>query len=284
MFRRSILFYLSKLTLNWNLFSRVIHCLVVKIELPILSYIFILAGAVKVFPRHSVAIEGRFHPFLSDVDLSIFTQEQKIKRIMQIESFLGFIFCNLGEVEYYNEDEIELLELSLVGNGQKLWDKFYKIRKISWQKNKLNQPLDKYEKLKIERSLKNILTDLKQENFALNGNQIFKEYLGMLNIKKCSSVSLSQYSPFLELPICVGRIDNALYFEHAKEACIVMSFFPESDWVPESKEERDIKKVIIIKELLISLNNQRKNKLNAMGSDLVLDNWIIELREKLKNF
>ncbi len=250
----------------------------------VISIAFRLGSAQQVIFRHSVLSKDDFNFLFSDIDFSIICELKDFQKIFKIFKFLKMFLMNIGEIEIYTSEELQFIRMPMNEKGLKLWEKFYLIRKINWQKQKLNLNPDEYEIAKVERSLKTIFKKLDAPNRNLNGTKIFDFILNdFTELPPEVNNTKSFYSPFLEInissdPTAKNKIDN-LYFENTNEVQKIESFFPYSNWKPTNPTFTEVRKAIIVKELLISLHTQRIKK---PLTDPILDRWIQELLEKLE--
>lgn len=239
--------------------------MIIRLELPVLRFLLGRIGSSEIMARHSIRSPGFFNVFMSDIDLSVKASEQKFREIHEAALVIRKILPNLGEIEFYTQEEwTELLGLTS-SPFDATWEKLHLLRKLSWQKKARNLARTSYERAKQERGISNTLKRLgltAEENFMLD--DLFPEFA----IHKDSGTppSNSQY------------LEHELRFRDKTSAAYFWKHLPDSAEHPHDKNAKELKSHLVRREILLTKVSQRNESLQGKMSHLkTKEEWINRL-------
>lgn len=248
-----MLYHLYSCTAGLPVFLEFVRKLIVWLEIPILKILFKLTGAKQVITRYSIHEKEHFNVFMSDLDFTLVGEQRNFPKLLRTHTWLKRIFLNIGELEFHTADEIEILYRLQSDPRFSFWNRIYILRKLSWQKQKLQLPLSKYERAKQLRAIKISLRKLKA-----NGTPVLEKVFPELEkYERAEIMSFPYFSPYLEQDISVNEGLESLLSNDPICASIFISLLPDSDIVPKDRELRLIKLLLLDREVLLNHASMR---------------------------
>lgn len=276
---RQILYDLYRLTKSWSTLNRLAHSLVRSIEVPLLILILRCAGARLAIPRNSIFDGKRFNVFMSDIDFSIVGGPESFAFIQSVSLGVRKVLPNLGELEFYTEQEWKELSAILSMPEHKFWERTYNLRKHNWQRLKLAEASSKYEEMKQKRSMAITLEKLGVEHGNLEGDKIF----GDLPSAPPQNVGIPPYfSRFLEHQLSFDSAPNAIYFKNRELFDRLLAILPENEFYSTSAELRKIKWLIMKREYFQTVTSIRTRSFhNPQQNFMVERSWLETLEKRI---
>lgn len=260
-----MLYVLYQFTRDWDRFHELCRNILIRCELPVLTFLLKGIGSSQVIARHSIRSPGFFNVFMSDIDLSVEAPEQKFHQIHAAALLIRRILPNLGEIEFYTHEEWDELRELTHSPLDATWERLHLLRKLSWQKKARHLARTSYEKAKQDRGISSTLKRLgltAEENFMLD--ELFPE----IAIHKDSGTSPG-HSHYLE---------QELRFKDKASAAYFWKHLPDSAEHPQDKKAKELKSHLVRREILLTKVSQRSESLHGKTSHLkTKDEWINRL-------
>jgi hypothetical protein len=252
-------------------FHQLSRKLIVCLEVPMLRLIFSLAGAHEIVIRHSLKDGEGFNVFMSDFDLSVIASEDQFAFLAKVAEGIKKIFMNLGELEFYTDNEWQEYKALLTQRESEFWKRLLLIRKLKWQSIALRAGTsDSYQRTKLSRGV--LITKqklgLNSDEFFLDG--LFPELIGGAE----EAEETASFSPFLESP---------LRFRSAEAARNLWSILPDNKNIPNDSFRKSLKFYVLKREYYLTLVSIRSDIYTGKSADLVQKKgWLAYLAGRIE--
>jgi hypothetical protein len=281
------LLHFYQITRDWKRFHQIGRIFAFHIEVKIIKFIYFHLGFTQLYPRNSIYDSSAFNIFMSDLDFSIVINDEKdVLFIQNIRKKIKYFFPNIGEFEFYTSEEWIQKNRECLKEAHDIWNEIRLIRKLNWQKRSLAFADNEYSKLKYVRGMNITLSKMKQSSPRLSGETVLR-HLKQKNSEKLPKVSFPYKSIYLETNILV--IENysveGVNFQSEEDVLIFYHLLPTSDYVFSSTYLKEIKKYLVLEELLTSKSFRRVEFLKEIPKDEfdLIDKWIFSLEKLMLN-
>lgn len=248
---------LYHLTKHWKYFHRACALIVLYVEVPLIRLLFKLLNPKKILlivPRHSLRKKDQFNVFMSDIDLSVITRSSDdFESILRNSRLIKKLFLNLGELEIHLPLEWEILLQVKKGPATEIWDHIFQVRKLSWQREKLLQPVSDYESEKVKRGMARSLRSLNQSSALLEGRGIFP-CITKFTVPPETEISSGYFDDYFEHYVYFHKEASAfgMKFENEVEYLSLRALTPQGDQVLQAPWEK-IRYDLLQRERIMSL-------------------------------
>ena len=281
------LLHFYQITRDWKRFHQIGRIFAFHIEVKIIKFIYFHLGFRQLYPRNSIYDSTSFNIFMSDLDFSIVINDEKdVSLIQNVRKKIKYFFPNIGEFEFYTSKEWIQKNRECLKEAHDIWNEIRLIRKLNWQKRSLAFADNEYSKLKYVRGINITLSKMKQSSSELSGETVLR-HLKQKNSEKLPKVSFPYKSIYLETNILV--IENysveGVNFQSEEDVLIFYHLLPTSDYVFSSTYLKEIKKYLVLEELLTSKSFRRVEFLKEIPKDEfdLIDKWIFSLEKLMLN-
>ncbi len=256
---------------------KTLYWLIVHLEIPLIRFILLSAGAKEVKLRNSILTPRYFHVLMSDIDISV-AFDGEAKFLYDVSKMMKRFLPNLGEIEIYHLNEWDELETLSRSPAEDFWLRLIQLRKFQWIRKANAQTRTEYHQVKASRAMSILLEKLSHSEPPFRGDALFPEVLGA---SSTYTISLPIQSQFLEHDI--GCDTQGVNFTTPKDAAQFASVLPDSRERPSGKLVQ-LKWYIMRRERLLSIVSLRTQSLNDPTKNLKeLEHWIEELDRRSRS-
>lgn len=253
--------------------------IIINLLVPLLKIFFCInyrIRPVKIILRHSIHESQNFNLFMSDIDTRIIiSRADDLHSVLTMYKKMKFLLPLLGETEVWTASEFEnYLSLKSLESEQ-IWGKLFEIRKWHWQKLKLAQAVEDYERTKIQRGLKKSLRNLSISKKCIPFEKNFPQFQ-----KDNHPFLSSEYDHYLYCDFFNESQESSegIQFKDPYKFSNFVQILPGRKAMPEFKYLK-LRKAIIFNEIQLSKsrlrNLQHENILLSEQEEL--KNWIYQL-------